>query len=207
MNKKYAVLAVLGVVVGVSFYALATKPKIVEDVGQKVIEAVAPRTYEPMFAPAAAEAAGAVEMYARIGDIMGGVDDKDHKGYVSVESFSWGVDKSGTSSPKSRALVLKVKTDQSSPKFYEAAAKGTHHQRLEITLRRPGQTSDFMKWTIMDAVISSFSTSADLVNTSTDELSISIVGSVKAEYTEIKADGSKGAPVSSGWDFKTGKSM
>ncbi len=209
MNKKYVVLAVLFVVVAVSFYAFAAKPRIVQEVGQKVIEAVAPTTYEPMFSPSPVVAAGtgSTEMYARIGDIMGGVDDKDHKGYVSVESFSWGVDKSGTSSPKSRALVLKIKTDKSSPKLFDATAKGTHQQRIDITLRRPGQMSDFMKWNIMDAVITSFSTSADLNNTSVDELSISVVGSIKAEYSEIKADGSKGASVSSGWDFKTGKAL
>lgn len=208
MKKKYIVLAVLFVAVAVSFYAFAAKPKIAQDLGQKVMEAVAPTAYEPMFAPTAAEAAGATSIYAKIGDITGEVSEKDHKGYVAIDSWTWGTSRTGDTAggasgrTKAKELILKVKTDKSSPKLLEAAIKGTTLSRLEVALRQSGKSYDFMKWTITEAAITSFVTSASGTEASIDELTISITGSVKAEYRE-----SNGATITSGWNFKDNKSM
>lgn len=170
--------------------------------GKKVIEAVSPTTYEPMFAPAPAAAAGVetMEIYARIGDIRGEGNDREHKDWTEVQSFNWEVIKSG-STVKEGEVVLKMRTNKSSPKFYEAMLIGKHHPEAQIAFKRTSQSQDFLKWTLKDVVITSYSTLNDRSGESVDEVRLKIYQSATEEYTPFKPDGSPDAKVKAGWDF------
>ncbi|MFY9299760.1 MAG: type VI secretion system tube protein Hcp [Candidatus Nitrosotenuis sp.] len=145
--------------------------------------------------------AAAVDYYLKLGDIKGESTDSKHKDWIDVESFSFGVSRSGGSGgggagKASFAAVSLVKTiDKSSPNLFVESASGKHFATAELVLVKSG--SEVMRWTLSDVLISSYQVNGgDAVPT--EQFSLNYA-KIVAEYS------SSAGPIKMGWDVKTNK--
>jgi type VI secretion system secreted protein Hcp len=105
---------------------------------------------------AAAAAHAAFNAFLNFGDIKGESTDKDHKDWISVESFTWGLPHAGTAAtraaaatrPALRSLTITKRLDKSSPLLSAACASGRHFNR--VTLEQ-----GYVRYELRDVVISS----------------------------------------------------
>jgi len=106
---------------------------------------------------AAAAAQAAFNAFLNFGDIKGESTDKDHKDWISVESFSWGLPHAGAGAtragaaerPGLRSLTITKRWDKASPQLTAACSSGRHFS--QVTLEE-GLTT----YVLHDVIISSF---------------------------------------------------
>ncbi len=152
--------------------------------------------------------------FLKIDGIEGESQDKQHKGEIEVLSWSWGESQS-TSSPGGGAGAGKVimqdvqftmLTSKASPKLVLAGASGQRFKSATLTCRRSEQSTPvFLKITLSDVLVSSFSTNG----TNSEQLPIDQMSlnysKIVYEVTPQKPDGSPDTVVKAGWDVKTNK--
>jgi len=110
----------------------------------------------------------AVDMFIKIGDIVGETQDKVHKGEIDVLAWSWGMSNSGSTHVGGGAGAGKVSmqdislttyVDKSSPFLMKFCANGTHIPTATLVVRKAGTTPvEFMKFTFTEVIVSSLST-------------------------------------------------
>ncbi len=98
----------------------------------------------------------AFDAYLNFGDIKGESTDKDHKDWIVVESFSFGVTRQGSVAvasrtarrPELQSLTISKRLDSSTPLLQAACATGRHFN--EVTLEK-----GYIKYELHDVIISS----------------------------------------------------
>jgi type VI secretion system secreted protein Hcp len=157
-----------------------------------------------------------VDYFLKMDGVEGESTDSKHKGWIEVESWSWSEAQMGTHSSgggggagkvKMRDLAIVSKTDKSSPKLFQACATGQHIKTGTLSCRKAGGTQqEYLKITLSDVLVSSWSHSADSTGGAlpTDQFSINFA-KIEFEYKEQKADGSTGGTVKAGWDVAKNK--
>lgn len=158
------------------------------------------------------------DAFLKIEGIEGESADSKHKGEISLESFSWSAAQTGTSSHGGGMGAGKVamqdlhftkKVDKSTPKLMLACADGEHIKKATLTCRKAGKDQqEFMKWTLSDILVSSYSLGA---STAGDHIPMEQVSmnfaKIELEYKEQKSDGTLGGTVKAGWDVKANKKV
>ena len=155
--------------------------------------------------------AQSVRMFMQIEGIPGESTDKDHMGAIDVESWSWGATQSGSASSGGGGGSGKVsfhdlsfvhKYDKASPKLFLATAKGEHIGKVELTVRKSGDTPlEYIKITMSDVIISGVSPSASGNDIPTEEVTMNFA-SIKIEYKpQNPAPGESEPPVTAEWDL------
>lgn len=154
-----------------------------------------------------AEAAPAVDMFLKLGDIKGESTDRAHSNEIDVLSWSWGVTRTGAISGASTGQAVfqdynfTKYIDKSSPKLMLAAASGEHIGEALLTVRNPAG-HEYFQITLTDVLISSYSSGG---SGGEDRLTENITlnfSKIQMEYKEQKADGTMGETVKAGWDVK-----
>src|SRR5690606_28022874 len=107
-----------------------------------------------------ASAGAAVDMYLKIEGIDGESTDKNHKDWIEVQSFSWGMSNSaslstggGTGVGKAQFIDLKIgkNLDRASPNLFLHGAQGRHIPEVVLVLRRAGaEAYTFFQITLTD---------------------------------------------------------
>jgi len=92
-----------------------------------------------------------VEMFIKIGDIKGEVQDPDYAGWSEVLSWSWGVGRAASASAagagdreapvQALPFVITKVVDKASPKLMEACAKGMKIPSVVLAVRRTEGTN------------------------------------------------------------------
>ncbi|MDX2053551.1 MAG: type VI secretion system tube protein Hcp [Polyangiaceae bacterium] len=164
----------------------------------------------------AAPLASALDAFLQIegAEMKGDSKDKDFRDAIEIDSFSFGVQNTGASSPgagRGRSapnfteLSVQKSADSASTYLFMAAANGTLLKSVTLSLKKSGGDKGgvFYKVTLKDAQVASVQTSAapkgDAVPTESVTFSFA---SIIIEYTAADPKGGPGKKHTFSWDTK-----
>ena len=154
--------------------------------------------------------------FLKIDGIEGDSTDVDHENEIDVHSWSWGVTQSGLSSGSGggagkasfEEFHFVSRISKASPALFLACASGSHIQSATLTGLRgagKGRNAEFLKVTMEDVLISSFSP-----DDSEDDEAMQSVSLTYGRFEMEFRPSSTGAPqpsVTAGWDIKLNKKI
>lgn len=152
----------------------------------------------------------AVDMFIKIGDIVGESKDGTHADSIDVLAWSWGLSQSGSFHAGAGGGAGKVSVqdisitkyvDASSTALVVAACKGTHIKKAVLTVRKAGDKPlEYIKITMESVLVSSLSTGGSGgEDRLTENLSLNFA-KFKLEYTKQAEAGGKDATSTAAWD-------
>ncbi|MDB6037384.1 MAG: hypothetical protein JWM99_1225 [Verrucomicrobiales bacterium] len=110
----------------------------------------------------------AVDMFLKIAGIPGESTDADHKDWIQISSFSFGLSNPGSAGvgrgaavgrPTHQDLSFIHFTDKASPLLMSACSKGKHIPEATIAVRKAGgNQQDYLQYKLTDVLISSYQT-------------------------------------------------
>ena len=158
----------------------------------------------------------AADFFLQIAGIAGESTDAKHKGWIDVESWTWGETNTGTmgtggggGSGKVQMQDLHFVTEfsKASPALFLACATGQHMKEAKLAAVKSGaMQQEFLTWTFSDVLVSGYETGGAAGELVTDEVSLTF-SKIRVEYKAQKADGSLDAPIVAGWDAKANKKL
>jgi type VI secretion system secreted protein Hcp len=158
----------------------------------------------------------AVDYFLKIDGIDGESLDAKHKGWIDVESWSWGESApvghpgggAGAGKVQMQDLNFNTRLSKASPPLLLACASGKHLKSAVLTARKAGKDQqEFLTFSLSDLLVSSYQTGgAEGVEVPMDSVSLNFA-KIQVEYKELKADGTLGASVKAGWDVKQNKAF
>jgi type VI secretion system secreted protein Hcp len=156
-------------------------------------------------------------LFIKFDGVDGEANDKDHKAWSNLLSFSWGLHKAGagaTGATRRRGVVtvedvvISKEYDKSSPKLAESVCMGKIFPKVEIhdtTTYGDGNRAVFLKYELKNVMVSSHNVSAagggDAVPHETISLNFE---EVKQTYVEYDAKGGKKGNVEMNWKVEEG---
>ena len=154
----------------------------------------------------------AVDMFLKLDGIKGESKDSKHKDEIHIESFSWGMNQTGTHGAGGGGGAGKVSVhdisitknvDKSSCDLMYHCASGKHIPNGLITIRKAGEHPlEYLKIKLMDILISGVQEAGhgggDMM---TENVTINFA-KFQVDYQEQKADGSGSPAGNMGWDVK-----
>jgi type VI secretion system secreted protein Hcp len=158
----------------------------------------------------------AADYFLQITGIAGESTDAKHKGWLDVESWTWGETNPVTAPAGSGAGAGKVQlqdfhfttgVSKASPALFLACASGQHMKEAKLAAVKAGaMQQEFLTWTFSDVLVTGYQTGGAAGDLVTDSVSLAF-STVKVEYKAQKADGSLDAAVTAGWDAKANKKV
>jgi type VI secretion system secreted protein Hcp len=158
----------------------------------------------------------AVDYFLQIAGVEGESTDAKHKGWIDVDSWSWGETRpaapaggggGGAGKVDVQDLHFTSRVSKASPKLFLACASGQHFKDAKLVGRKAGKSQqEFLTWTFTDLLVTGYQTGGTEGGEvlPSDQVSLNFA-KLKVEYRTQKADGSLDAPVSGGWDVKSNK--
>jgi type VI secretion system secreted protein Hcp len=152
-------------------------------------------------------------IYMKIEGIDGEVLDQLHPASIDIESFSWGMTQSTTTSTGGAGAgkvsfqdihFTKV-VDKSSPLLMMKCANGQHIPRVQLFLRKAGAEKplEYYQITLEDCLISSFNVGGSSGgDRPTESLSLNFT-KIIVSYQVQKADGTLDQPIIFSWNKAT----
>ncbi len=146
--------------------------------------------------------------------ITGESSDSGHKGWMDVESVTWGVGRQITSNTStagdresSNAVISDLQIvrlmDSATPSIFIESCCGTGKTvKIHLSKTGTGSGSDvYMEYTLKNALISNYSVDANSQSTSrpTETITVSFVD-VEVKYTPFDEDGNAEASIAKGFD-------
>jgi type VI secretion system secreted protein Hcp len=157
------------------------------------------------------------DFFLQITGVAGESTDAKHKGWMDVESWSWGETNAGQPAAGGAAgagrvqmqdLHFTTRVSKASPALFLACASGQHMKEARLAGVHAGaMQQEFLTWTFSDVLVTGYQTGgADGDVVPMDSVSLSF-SKVRVEYKAQKADGSLDAAVTAGWDRKANKKV
>lgn len=156
----------------------------------------------------------AVDMFAKIGDIKGESLDSKHKDEIECQSWSWGVQQTGTMATGGGGgagkasfndITFTHNVDKASPVLMKYCASGKHIPEGTLTARKAGgDQQEHLVLKLKDIIVSNVSTSGAQDSELTEIVSLNF-SKVELEYKPQKADGSLDAGIFFKYDLKAVK--
>ncbi len=141
-------------------------------------------------------ASPAVDMFLQIPGIDGEVTATAHKGWIDIQSWSWGVSQTATAGGGSGGAVGRLKghvtlikrIDKTTPLLFKRCSDGTVLPLITVELARPGGPT-YLKYELNEVLVSSI-THGDLDGDGVpdEELQLDFTGA-KLTYTQLDATG------------------
>ncbi len=159
----------------------------------------------------------AFEAYLKLDGVEGEATREGYEKQIPLLSFNWGAMNpsspigSGAGSGKVSISGFQVNkfTDKSSAPMFQACCSGKHFPKATITvLKAGGDTAlDYLRYDLGEVFIDSINWSgSEGMDVPSENVSFTF-GKVEVNYTEQKADGSKGGTIVAGWDLKGAKPL
>jgi type VI secretion system secreted protein Hcp len=158
----------------------------------------------------------AVDYFLQITGVEGESTDDKHKGWIDVDSWSWGETNSGSAhggggTGAGRVTIndffFTTHVSKASPKLFLACASGQHLKEAKLVGRKAGKDQqEFLTWTFSDVLVSGYQTGGTEADVPRDQVSLNFA-KLRVDYKAQKADGSLDAAISAGWDAKTNKKL
>jgi len=160
----------------------------------------------------------AVDMFLKLDGIKGESKDDKHKDEIHIETFSWGVNQTGTMGVGGGGGAGKVNVhditvtkylDKSTPELMLACCNGKHIPTGLLSVRKAGETPlEYLKIKLTDILISAVqNTGAGGQDAMSESLSLNFA-KFEVAYQPQGADGkAEGGPILMGWDVKANKKV
>lgn len=154
----------------------------------------------------------AFDAFLKIDGIPGSSADAKHKDWIEIQSFSWGLENTGSFSGgggggAGRAIARDVQfvtnASAASPRLFLACASGRHYQEAFLSVLRAGADQrEFYKWRLTEILISSYRAAADTGadEVPADQFSVDF-RAIEFAFIPDRPDGGADVPVEAGWDF------
>ena len=154
------------------------------------------------------------DIYLKIDTVDGEAQDKDHKNWIEVMSFSFGATNAGSGgvgmgSGSSKANVgdlhITKYVDKASPGLFQNCCIGKSFSTATLSVRKAGGDSpvEYLKYDMDEVFITSVQTSgSDGGGIATESASLNF-SKMKVTYTEQNADGSAGNSTDKYYNVKT----
>jgi len=141
-----------------------------------------------------------VDYFLKIDGIDGEATDNGHKDWINLLSVSNGITRPGGSTSGAATfepIVIHKRIDKASPKLMEAIATGEHLDEAIIEIQTPGRSGQYIKITMEDVIISSFSSSGSQSDVPTEEVAF-YYNKIKFEYSNREGEVTEFA-----WDIQS----
>ncbi len=158
-------------------------------------------------------------IYMKIEGVDGESQDRDHKDWIELLSFSQGQYLSVSSGAPGGATLgrlvfeefaLKKTLDKASPKLAEACCKGRVFPNIQLHLARPlseGTQATYYTYELKNVIVTSYHISGSTQDAvPTESLSLNFE-EIKVAYTKFDAAGRAEGIVQYGWDLKQNKGL
>lgn len=157
------------------------------------------------------------DIYLKIAGITGESQDANHKGWITVDSFTWGASQTGnmsigggggTGKVQYRNLSVQTSIDKATSAILRYISTGKHIDKLELSICKAGGSQiEYCRITLEDILITdvlfSGATPRDLVGVNYQFQA----AKVKQQYWEQTSSGIRGAESSTGWNIKENREM
>ena len=157
------------------------------------------------------------DMFIKIGDIKGESVVDGHAGEIEIMSWSWGATQSGSTRGISGLTAGKVNVqdltftkllDTATPNHVGAVCSGQSYPTATLICEKSSGTGkkpvQYLKIALKDVLVSSYAVGGSGgSDTHTETITLNF-GAVQTSYTPMKADGTPGATITSGWDVVKG---
>ena len=158
-----------------------------------------------------------VDYFLKIEGVEGESTDKSHKGWIDIESWSWGEQNTGTHAGGGGGGAGKVhmqdfhfsmRMNKASGKLLLACANGQHFPKATLVCRKAGkEQQEYLKITLSDLLVASYQTGGHAGGVVPSEQVALNFSKIEMEYKEQKPDGTLGGAVKAGWDAKANKKL
>jgi type VI secretion system secreted protein Hcp len=158
----------------------------------------------------------ASDYFLQITGIAGESTDAKHKGWIDVESWSWGETNAvaapagggaGAGKVQMQDFHFTTQVSKASPALFLACASGQHVKEARLAAVKAGaMQQEFLTWTFSDVLVSGYHTGAAAGDLVMDQVSFTF-SKIKVEYKAQKADGSLDTAIVAGWDAKANKKL
>lgn len=157
------------------------------------------------------------DIFLRIEGITGESQDASHKGWINVDSFTWGAAQpgnmavgggGGAGKVRYRDLTIQAKIDKATPAVMRYISNGKHISKVEISVCKAGGNQvEYCRISLEDVLITNV-----MFNGATQRDLIGITyqfqaARVKNQYWEQLNNGGKGAESQSGWNIKENREL
>lgn len=112
---------------------------------------------------------------------------------IELESFSWGATNAttigsatggaGAGKVKFNELTISKKVDKASPTIFKTSAMGAHYQTATLTLRKAGEKTPYMTYTMETVFVTNVTYSGDSPNVATETVTF-VFGKVTVESVD-----------------------
>lgn len=158
-----------------------------------------------------------MDMFLRIDGIQGESQNDKHKGWVDIESYSWGAVQStnlalgsggGVGKVQYKDLTVTANLDKATPAISHFLSSGKHIPKVELSLcKAGGQQMEYYRITLENAMLTHVMHNA-FHNSDSPKISYQFQAEqVKQSYWEQTTSGGKGAETQSGWNIKQNKAV
>lgn len=157
------------------------------------------------------------DLFLKIDGITGESQDSNHKGWIAIESFTWGASQPGNMSVgggggagkvQYRDLSVQALMDKATPAIMRYVSNGKHINKVELSVCKAGGSQiEYCRITLEDVLITHLIFNG---TTQRDLLGVSYqfqASKVQTQYWEQSASGGKGAETQSGWDIKANREL
>jgi type VI secretion system secreted protein Hcp len=158
----------------------------------------------------------AVDMFLKLDGIKGESKDHKHGGEIHIESFSWGLNQTGSHAVGGGGGAGKVSVhdisitkfvDKSSPALLLHCASGKHIKEGLITVRKAGDKPlEYLKIKLEDMLVSGVQFAGHGGEQLTENVTLNFA-KFKMEYQTQKPDGSGEPGGEMGWDVKANQKL
>jgi type VI secretion system secreted protein Hcp len=159
----------------------------------------------------------AVDMFLKLEGIKGESQDHKHKDEIHIESFSWGVNQTGTHGAGGGGGAGKVQVhdisitkfvDQASPQLVLYCCNGKHIKEGLITVRKAGENPlEYLKIKLTDVLISGVQEAGHGDLQLSENVTINFA-KINFEYQQQDSTGkAAGGPNPIGWDVKANQKL
>jgi len=147
--KKTAIAIVLALVLLAGAFAT----------GQQIQDSSAQGNAETASITAHTNTAASVDYFIKIGDVEGESTDKEHKGWINLDSIGFEIDRPIiTGRVHTSDFTATKTTDKSSPDLFKACAEGQRFEKATIQLvKATGQNKVVMEYELENVIITSVS--------------------------------------------------
>jgi type VI secretion system secreted protein Hcp len=161
----------------------------------------APRSPEVSFDAALAAFSTASNYYLKIPGIPGDSTSSTHANEIDVQTFSWGLTKSGTANAAITNLTVSKYIDPASPLLMKATAVGTHFTTVVLTADKTGSTPfRYVTLTLSNAQLASFKETGGRPAGILENITFGYQ-QARLKYTGQSSTGGAGTSVEACYDF------
>lgn len=156
-----------------------------------------------------------IDLFLKIEGITGESQDSNHKGWINIQSFTWGASQpgnmavgggGGAGKVQYRDLTVQAYMDKATPALMKYVSNGSHVSKVELsTCKAGGSQIEYSRITLEDVLVTNVLFNG-AINSELLTLSYQFQASkVKIQYWEQSSSGGKGAETQMGWDIKANK--